>query len=300
MSAEEVEAVSTEGLEPICVVTNGRRVFERRSILRSAPPVVAVDDVSFDVMPGESVGLVGESGSGKTTIARCLLGLERLTAGRAEIAGIDISDPRALSRSDRRGWRQAVQLVFQDPYSSLNPARTIGWTLREAIGCRADADAADDVDAEIAALLELVGLSASYAARVPRALSGGQRQRVAIARALAVKPRLIVCDEPVSALDVSVQAEILALFRRLQSELDLAYLFITHDLAVLRQVADRAYVMQHGRVVEEGPLDVLLENPEHPYTQRLIAATPRPDHDWLERADRASSVLVDDRPPTAS
>ncbi|HEU4657893.1 MAG TPA: ABC transporter ATP-binding protein [Capillimicrobium sp.] len=262
----------------VCEVADARKAFAGGGLLRPRRPVVALDGVSLEVRAGECVGLVGASGSGKTTTARCLLGLEQLTSGRAVVTGIDITRPRALSRRERDAWRRGVQAVFQDPYTSLNPARSIGWTLREALTRRHRAQR--DVDAEVASLLERVGLPAAYAARRPAALSGGQRQRVAIARALATEPRLLICDEPVSALDVSVQAEILALLRRVQHETGVAYLFITHDLAVLRQIATRAYVMHEGTVVEHGPVEQLLAEPRHAYTRRLIEATPRAEQGW--------------------
>ncbi len=217
------------------------------------PP--ALDDVSITIAPGEAVGIVGESGSGKTTLARCLVGLE--TAGTGSI---DWSN-------DDAGARRA-QIVFQDPSSALNPAMTIGAALGEALR------AGGRDRAEVPALLHLVGLPADYAKRRPNALSGGEQQRVAIARALAPRPRLLICDEPVSSLDVSVQAQILNLMNELLDELGIALLFITHDLAVVRQVVRRAYVMHHGRVVESGVMDELIRDPQHDYTRQLFASVP--------------------------
>lgn len=240
---------------------------------------VALNDVSLEVGRNESVGLVGESGSGKTTLARCLVGLERPMSGEISIGGIEASDFDGLSRADLKRVRQSIQIVFQDPYSSLNPVRTVGATIMEALSLQSRNQG--DLKNAASELLERVGLPASYAARKPAMLSGGERQRVAIARALAVRPDIIVCDEPVSALDVSVQAQILNLFRTLQEELGISYLFITHDLAVVRQAVDRVYVLFQGEIVESGPTDNVLDRPQHPYTRRLVASVPRADTAWL-------------------
>lgn len=217
------------------------------------PP--ALDDVSIVVGAGEAVGVVGESGSGKTTLARCLVGLERADSGAIEWGSASARAARA-------------QVVFQDPTSALNPAMTIGATLAEAlrVGGRDRR--------EVPSLLAQVGLPAEYATRRPDGLSGGEQQRVAIARALAPRPQLLICDEPVSSLDVSVQAQILNLLKALQSELGLAMLFITHDLAVVRQVVDRVYVMNRGRVVEHGRIDAMLDNPQDAYTRELFSSVP--------------------------
>ncbi len=241
---------------------------------------VALKDVTLDIGRNESVGLVGESGSGKTTLARCLVGLERPTDGRIRINGIDAASFDALSRDDLRRVRRTIQIVFQDPYSSLNPVRTVGAILGDALALYEHGGR--ELKSATAELLERVGLPAGYGARKPAMLSGGERQRVAIARALAVKPDIIVCDEPVSALDVSVQAQILNLFRTLQEELGISYLFITHDLAVVRQTVDRLYVLYRGEIVESGPTEKVLDRPEHPYTQRLVASVPRADAEWLQ------------------
>jgi peptide/nickel transport system ATP-binding protein len=232
--------------------------------------VHAVRDVTFQIGENESVGLVGESGSGKTTIGRCLVGLEQPTSGSIRIKGIDATDYHRLSPEERKRLRRTIQIIFQDPYSSLDPWQTIGSCLSEAL-------ALVDVSPggrkqQVESLLKQVGLPLGYAKRRPIALSGGERQRVAIARALAVKPRVLVCDEPVSSLDVSVQAQVLELFRQLQTELGLSYLFITHDLAVVRQMVERVYVMYKGEFVEQGSVRTVLDHPQHPYTQRLIAS----------------------------
>ncbi len=239
----------------------------------------AVAGASIRVAPGESVGIVGESGSGKTTLARCLVGLETPTEGQIILDGIDASDVSRLSRSDLERFRGTIQIVFQDPYSSLNPVRTVGATLREALRVRRKQVV--DIDEQVAQLLERVGLPSQYSSRKPAALSGGERQRVAIARSLATEPKLLICDEPVSALDVSVQAQVLNLLSEVRSASQLAYLFITHDLAVVRQIADRIYVMRRGEIVEHGPVAQILDQPGHEYTKSLVASIPRTDVDWL-------------------
>ncbi|TIM16806.1 MAG: ABC transporter ATP-binding protein [Mesorhizobium sp.] len=231
----------------------------------------ALKGVSVHIAPGESVGLVGESGSGKSTLGRCLVGLETPTTGKIEIDGIDAHDFEALQPDDRAYLRRTVQMVFQDPYSTLNPRHSVGKTLAESLRV---GQFSGDMNVTIARLLTEVGLTADYAKRRPAQLSGGERQRIAIARALAVSPRLLVCDEPVSALDVSVQAQVLNLFKDLKAARGLSFLFITHDLAVVRQIADRIVVLYLGEVVEEGSVDQVLSEPQHPYTKRLIASIP--------------------------
>ncbi len=234
---------------------------------------VALGGVSFSLAAGEAVGIVGESGSGKTTIARCILGLTTPSAGRIDLGGIDVTDRSALGGAQRRDATQRLQCVFQDPYSTLNPMHTVGYTLREALAHRARR--VDDRDAAVASLLQRVGLASELASRRPAALSGGQRQRVAIARALAMDPAVLLCDEPVAALDVSVQAQVLALLRTLHRGQGTSLLFITHDLGVVRQVTDRIVVLYRGEIVEQGPTDVVLDAPQHEYTQRLVASMPR-------------------------
>jgi peptide/nickel transport system ATP-binding protein len=242
---------------------------------RRGKSVHALKGVSIEVAPGESVGLVGESGSGKTTLGRCLVGLETPTSGRITVAGTDASDFSAMTAANRSNVRRTIQMVFQDPYATLNPRHSVARSLTEALHA---AGHDDDPGERVRALLHDVGLPENYAGRRPASLSGGERQRVAIARSLAVGPKILVCDEPVSALDVSVQAQILNLFKRLQEEHGLSYLFITHDLAVVRQVADRLYVLYLGEIVESGPTDEVMNNPRHPYTQRLIDSIPRTAH----------------------
>jgi peptide/nickel transport system ATP-binding protein len=262
--------VVTENLEKT-FVTGGRVRRENR----------ALGGVSLKIDEAESVGLVGESGSGKTTLARCLVGLETPTSGRITIAGLDASDFGRLSGRDRRRLRHTIQMVFQDPYSTLNPSRTIGATLKEALLVAEPRPR--NLEAAARELLARVGVPTGYVVRKPVALSGGERQRVAVARALAVNPRILVCDEPVSALDVSVQAQVLNLFKSLQLELGMTYLFVTHDLAVARQVVDRVYVLYKGEVVETGPVEKVLDHPQHPYTRRLVDSIPRSEEGWLSR-----------------
>jgi peptide/nickel transport system ATP-binding protein len=271
--------------EPLVSATDLRKVFKTgASGIGRKHRVVALDGVSIEVGAHESVGLVGESGSGKTTLGRCIVGLETPSGGELLIDGIDAVSFQKLSRGDRRKVRQTVQIIFQDPYSTLNPARTVGKTLSEALAV--GFPKATKAERRLEEILARVGLPAGYAQRKPAALSGGERQRVAIARALAANPRMIVCDEPVSALDVSVQAQILNLFKAIRADLGVGYLFITHDLAVVRQIVDRVYVLCQGEVVEEGPVGETLDHPKHPYTVRLMNSIPRSEADWLT-AERA-------------
>jgi peptide/nickel transport system ATP-binding protein len=265
---------------PLVSVSGARKLFHS-----GGGVVAALDDVSIEVGANESVGVVGESGSGKTTLARVLVGLERATEGSITIGGIPAHDYTKLSGKDRAKLRSTVQIVFQDPYSSLNPMRSIGWTLQEALTTHNPG--AKNVGVQVAELLESVGLPASYAKRRPVALSGGERQRVAIARALAVDPQILICDEPVSSLDMSVQAQILNLLANLRAERGISYLFITHDLAIVRQISDFVYVMHRGKVVESGRTDDVLDRPQHSYTVSLLQAIPRADGDWLEPAPAA-------------
>jgi peptide/nickel transport system ATP-binding protein len=274
-------ALPSQGREALVLVQELTKVFQSGRGDR-ARSVTALGGVSVELGAGESVGLVGESGSGKTTLARCLMGLETPTSGRIAIDGIDATNYAALSGRERARLRQSIQMIFQDPYSTLNPVRTVGATLKEALAM--GPRGTDDLDGRLRTLLERVGLPEAYAARKPVALSGGERQRIAIARALAVEPRVIVCDEPASALDVSVQAQILNLLRALRDELGISYFFITHDLAVVRQLVERIYVLHRGQVVEAGPVDSVLDHPQDPYTIRLIDSVPRSEGEWLSRA----------------
>jgi ABC-type glutathione transport system ATPase component len=240
---------------------------------RRRRPLRAVDDVSFDIEKGETLGLVGESGSGKTTIGNALLGLVKPTAGTVLFEGREIA---AMSATERRLISGRLQVVFQDPYSSLNPSRRVGQTIAEPLSVHTDLDQRQRVQAT-ALMLERVGLSAADMAKYPAAFSGGQRQRIAIARALITRPHLVVCDEPVSGLDLSAQAQVLNLLKDLQAEMGLAMLFISHDLAVVRYMATRIAVLLRGKVVEEGTTAKVNDAPEDAYTKRLLAASPAPD-----------------------
>ncbi len=234
--------------------------------------------VSIDIRPAETVGLVGESGSGKTTLGRGILGLAPVTGGSITLNGHEIAN---ASRSERRKLASEVQVVFQDPYSSLNPTMSIGQILSEPLTVR-DVPK-DEARSRVAKLLTDVGLPADAASRRPREFSGGQRQRIAIARALALSPHLIVCDEPVSALDLSTQARVLDLLLEIQERTHVAYLLISHDLAVVRHISHRVAVMYQGEIVEWGEGEQVTTNPQHPYTQRLMMAAPVPDPDEQAR-----------------
>jgi oligopeptide transport system ATP-binding protein len=262
--------------QPLLQVTDLHKHFPIREgllIERKVGEVRAVDGVSFDVQAGETLGLVGESGSGKSTTGFCVLQLLKPTSGSVKFEGTELTE---LGREDMRRMRREMQIVFQDPYSSLDPRMTVGDIVGEplivhGIGTRRDRTA------RIRDLLDVVGFNPSYTNRYPHEFSGGQRQRIGIARALALSPKLIVCDEPVSALDVSIQAQILNLLKDLQQDFGLTYLFIAHDLAVVRGMSDRIAVMNRGQLVEIGPAEQVYSNPQDDYTKALLSAVPVPD-----------------------
>jgi peptide/nickel transport system ATP-binding protein len=253
----------------------------------------ALHDVSFDIKPHETLGLVGESGSGKTTIGRAILGLVPVGSGSIRFDGQELV---GMSRRDRRRLSDDIQVVFQDPYSSLNPSMTVEDILVEPPVARRTADRRQ-AGVRVRTLLDQVGLPQDAVQRLPREFSGGQRQRIAIARALALRPKLIVCDEPVSALDLSTQARVLDLFISIQEETGVAYLFISHDLAVVRHISHRVAVLYRGDIVEYGDALDVTERPEHPYTKRLLMAAPLPDPDRQavrrqERRDLLASEAI--------
>jgi peptide/nickel transport system ATP-binding protein len=254
--------------------------------------VRAVDGVSLQLMPGRTLALVGESGCGKTTAGKAMLQLIRPTAGLVQLDGLEIT---TRSTAELRPLRAKMQMVFQDPFASLNPRLRVGEIIAE--GMRALGTADGDASKRVAELLEKVGLRAEMAKRYPHEFSGGQRQRIAIARALAVKPKVLICDEPTSALDVSVQAQILNLLADLQRELQLAYLFITHNIAVVDYLAHDVAVMYLGRVVESGSAEEVLRHPRHPYTRALLAAVPRVDGVRSEVAKLVGDMPSAARPP---
>jgi len=263
------------------------------TLLRSGPPLKAVDGVSFSVQPGEVLGLVGESGSGKSTIGNLALRLDNPTAGRIVFDGQDITH---ASDAALHAFRRRAQPIFQDPFGSLDPRMTVEQIVAEALVIHRLARGRQALRERVVEFLELVGLDASQLTRLPHQFSGGQRQRIGIARAMAVKPDLIIADEAVSALDVSIQAQIINLLRDLQRRLGLAMIFISHDLAVVEYISDRVAVLYLGHIMEIGPAHDLVQRPKHPYTEALLSAVPEPD---LGRSRRRIILQGDLPSPTA-
>ena len=281
--------LEVRGLKVHFPITEGV-VFERK-----VGAVHAVDGVDLEIEQGETLGLVGESGCGKSTVSKAILRLVEPTEGTVIFDGTEVT---GLKEEELRRLRRRMQMIFQDPFSSLDPRQSVGSILAEPMRTHRIHKDGKSVDARVGELLEVVGLPSEAAARYPHEFSGGQRQRIGIARALSVEPDLIVADEPVSALDVSVQAQVLNLLGRLQAELGLTYLVIAHDLAVVRHVSDRIGVMYLGGIVEEAPSQALYDDPQHPYTKALLSAIPMPDPELEDRRERI--LLTGDLPSPAA
>jgi oligopeptide/dipeptide ABC transporter ATP-binding protein len=285
-------AAPANGTTPGAALVQARGLichFVPTGLFRHGPTVKAVTEINIALSRGEAVGLVGESGSGKSTVGRLLLALLRPTAGQVLFDGADLA---TLDKAAQRRLRRRMQLVFQDPYSSLDPRRRVGAQIADGLDIH-DIVPASKRHERVTALLEQVGLAASHAERFPHEFSGGQRQRIGIARALATQPDFLVADEPVSALDVSIQAQVLALLADLRTRLGLAMLFISHDLPAVRHLCDRVVVMYLGRVMEEGPTAAVFAAPRHPYTAALLSATPS-----LDPARRRQRILLRGEPPS--
>ncbi|PZG43626.1 peptide ABC transporter ATP-binding protein [Spongiactinospora gelatinilytica] len=286
------------------MAATGERVLEVRDLVKHFPltqgivfkrqigQIKAVDGVSFDLHRGETLGVVGESGCGKSTLAKVLMALERPTSGSVKINGVDMAAAKggALKR-----MRRNVQMVMQDPYTSLNPRMTVGDIIGEPYEIHPDVAPRGDRRRKVQELLEVVGLNPDHINRYPHQFSGGQRQRIGIARGLALQPEIIICDEPVSALDVSIQAQVINLLERLQNEFNLAYIFIAHDLSVVRHISDRVAVMYLGKLVELGKDTEIYDKPAHPYTQALLSAVPVPDPEGREQRER---IILQGDPPS--
>ncbi len=264
-------------------------------IQRQVGSIRAVDGLDFDLIKGETLGLVGESGCGKSTTGRAILQLHRPTAGSVRFEGVELTE---TSGPDLRQMRRRMQMIFQDPYASLNPRMTVGSIVGEPLDVHQLGNSKTDRQERVRELLEIVGLNPYFVNRYPHEFSGGQRQRIGVARALAVNPSFIVCDEPISALDVSIQAQVINLLEDLQRELQLTYLFIAHDLSVVRHISDRIAVMYLGKIVELAERTELYENPRHPYTEALLSAVPVPDP--VVEAKRQRIILEGDVPNPAS
>jgi oligopeptide transport system ATP-binding protein len=299
MSAEvtTVKAPTTASQNEVLLRVESLKMYFpiRRGVLqRQVGAVKAVDGINFEVRKGETLGLVGESGCGKSTTGRVILQLYRPTAGRVFFEGEDIT---ALRGEDLRRMRRRMQMIFQDPYASLNPRMTVAQIVGEPLEVHGIATGKER-DEQVQHLLNIVGLNPQYALRYPHEFSGGQRQRIGIARALALSPSFIVCDEPISALDVSIQAQVVNLLEDLQKEMGLTYLFIAHDLSMVRHIANRVVVMYLGRLMEQADREELYHNPLHPYTQALFSAVPVPDPYIEERRQRI--ILTGDPPSPAN
>ncbi|MFP4321539.1 MAG: ABC transporter ATP-binding protein [Anaerolineales bacterium] len=270
------EPTSASSGAPIVQVRNLKKYFPITSgfiIRRTVDYVKAVNDISFDIYPGETLGLVGESGSGKSTTGRTLLQLYKPTGGSVIFKDKDLTE---ISNQEMRAVRRDMQMIFQDPYASLNPRMSVGRIVGEPLIVH-NIGTKEERQEKIASLLERVGLNPYFINRYPHEFSGGQRQRIGVARALALDPEFIVCDEPISALDVSIQAQVVNLLKDLQEDLGLTYLFIAHDLSMIRYLCNRVAVMYQGKIVEMGPTDAVYDNAQHPYTKLLLSAVPIPD-----------------------
>ncbi|MCP3935135.1 MAG: ABC transporter ATP-binding protein [Actinomycetia bacterium] len=292
----EVVATRAAHEEPLVSVRDLTKHFPimKGLLRRQVGAVRAVDGVSFDIYRGETLGLVGESGSGKSTTGRALLELDSPTSGSVKFDGLELT---TMSNSQVRSLRPRMQMVFQNPHASLNPRMTVASIVGEPLSEHKAVTNSSERGDRINELLTMVGLRPAHANRYPHEFSGGQRQRIGIARAIALSPDFIVCDEPIAALDVSIQAQVVNLLERLQNQLSLAYLFISHDMSMVRHIADRVAVMYLGRIVELAPVDVLYEQPTHPYTRALHSAVPVPDPK-LE-ASRGRVILEGDIPSPA-
>ncbi|MGW0822223.1 ABC transporter ATP-binding protein [Streptomyces sp. NPDC002845] len=309
--SDEEAADARPGADPAAAVEDsagrGEPILSVRNLVKHFPltqgilfkkqigAVKAVDGVSFDLYPGETLGIVGESGCGKSTVAKLLMNLERATEGEIFYKGEDIS---RLSRRALKAVRRNIQMVFQDPYTSLNPRMTVGDIIGEPFEIHPEVAPKGDRRRKVQDLLDVVGLNPEYINRYPHQFSGGQRQRIGIARGLALNPEIIICDEPVSALDVSVQAQVINLMEKLQEEFHLSYVFIAHDLSIVRHISDRVGVMYLGRIAEIGTDTQIYDHPTHPYTQALLSAVPVPDP--AAREGRERIILTGDVPSPAN